>query len=227
MNDVLLKIEPADFARLVNKRLRSVLPIFLLCAAVATTLIVIEYRLMLIAFVVMLPALVGVLDVVMVSRSVKTLGPCEVRLDGDSLGLSRTTRVKLDAITLVRVQPDAVVLVEHTPPLKMRGHLLAVEGAAQEPLLAVLRSHGRTVRAEQNSIAQLTAFIWGVLANLVLGKTAAILVLGFIVYTIKGFTEGPGPGWEAGACFGGALLALTVKVLIQRFALSPSSNSSV
>ena len=227
MNDVLLKIEPTDFARLVSKRLKAVMPIFLLCAAVATTILVIEYRLMLIAFVVLLPALVGVLDVVMVARSAQTLGPCEVRLDGDSLALSRTTRVKLDAITLVRVQPDAVVLVEHTPPQKLRGHLLAAEGAAQEPLLAVLRSHGRTVRAEQNTIDQLTAFIWGVRANLVLGKVAAILVLGFIVCTIKGFTDGPGPGWEAGACFGGALVALTVKVLIHRFALSPSTSSSV
>lgn len=227
MNDVLLRVEPADFVRLVSRRRKAVVPVFLICSVIATTILVIEYRLMLIAFVVLLPALVGVLDVVMVSRSVKNLGLCEVRLDGEWLALSRTARVKLDAITLVRVQPDAVVLVEHTPPQKMRGHLLAAEGAAQVPLLAVLRSHGRTVRAEQNTITQLTAFIWGALANLVLGKVAAVLVLGFIVYTIKGFTDGSGPGWEAVACFGGALLAMTVKVLIHRFALSPSSSSSV
>ena len=134
MNAVLLKVEPADFARLVSKRRKAVVPVVLLCM---------------------------------------------------------------------------------------------VEGAAQEPLLAVLRAHGRTIRAEQNTITQLTAFIWGAMANLVLGKVAAVLVLGFIVYTIKGFTEGAGPGWEAGACFGGALVAMTAKVLIHRFALSPSNTSSV
>lgn len=227
MNDVLLEVAPADVARLVRRRRRAVVPLFVLSAVIATALIVLEYRLMLIAFVVLVPALIGVLDVVLLARSAKAPGACEVRLDGDFLALNSTTRVQLDALVLVRVQPDALVLVEHVPPQKMRGHLLAVEGVAQEPLLSVLRARGRTVRAEQNTLVQLTAFIWGVMANLVLGTVAGVLVLCFIVYTFKGFTDGSGPGWEAAACFGGAVLAVLAKVLIHRFALSPSTPRSL
>lgn len=219
MSDLLLKVEPADYARLISRRRTAAIWPVLLCGAVAAGIIVAEYRLMLISFVVMFPALIAVIDVVMVSRAAAALGACEVRCDGEWLTLNSATRLRVEAITAVRVQPDAVTVVEQLAPQRWRGHLLAVEGAAQEPLLARLKALGRTVRIEQAGIATLMAFIWGVLANLVLGKVAAVLVLGAIGFTVKGFVDGPGPGWEAAACFGGAVASLTVMALLKAFVL--------
>ena len=219
LSQVLLRIEPADYARLVSRRRKASLLVFLLCATLATVIIVIEYRLMLISFVVMFPALVAVLDAVMVSRAARAMGLVEVRCDEEWISLNQATRLRVDAITVVRVQPDMVTLVEQLAPQKFRGHLLAVEGAAQQQLLAKLASLGCTVKQEEASIARLTAFIWGALANLVLEAVAGVLVLGAVLFTLKGFVDGSGPGWEALACFGGAVLALTVMALVKTFAL--------
>lgn len=70
------------------------------------------------------------------------------------------------------------------------------------------------------------AFLWGVLANLVLGKVAAVLVLGAIGFTVKGFVDRPGPGWEAAACFGGAVASLTVMALLKAFVLRGQGSAA-
>ncbi len=219
MSEILLKVQSADYARLVSRRRKAAFLLFLVCGAVATAIIVAEYRLMLISFVVMFPALIAVLDAVMVSRSARTMGACDVQCDGEWLTLNPIARFRVDTITMVRVQPDAVTLVELVAPQKWRSHLLAIEGAAQEPLLTKLKSLGRKVQIEKATLAMLTAFIWGVMANLVLDAVAGVLVLGALVYTVKGFINGPGPGWEAAACFGGAVLSLTAKALLHAFVL--------
>jgi hypothetical protein len=220
MSEPLLRVGPSDYARLLSRRRRAAVAPFLLCGAVATAILVIEYRLMLIAFMVMFPALIAVIDVVMVSRAAAAMKSAEVRRDHEWLALSSDARVKLSTITLVRVQPDAVTVVEQLGPHKFKGHLLPVEGAPKSVLVEQLRDFGLNVRIEEATIGTLMALIWGVLANMILGKVSAVLVLGAIGFTIQGFVQGDGPGWEAGACFGGAVASVTVMVLLKRFVLT-------
>ena len=155
LSQVLLRIEPADYARLVSRRRKASLLVFLLCATLATVIIVIEYRLMLISFVVMFPALVAVLDTVMVSRAARAMGLVEVRCDEEWISLNQATRLRVDAITVVRVQPDMVTLVEQLAPQKFRGHLLAVEGmgaVGKAHLLSAYATHGESVRPVSDPI---------------------------------------------------------------------------
>jgi hypothetical protein len=226
--DVLLKVEPADYSRLIARRRNAAIAPFLICTALATAIIVVEYRLMLISFVVFVPALVGVIDVVAVSRQARRLGACEVRCDGQWLSLNHATRLSVESIIAVRVEPDAIRVVEQLSPKKWTGHLLAAEGAAQSPLVTKLEALGRKVIVEKVTIYTLMAFLWAVLANLILDKVAAVLVLGAIAYTGKGFMGGTGPGWEAAACFGGAVLCVTVIVVLKKFVLErpqdPNAN---
>lgn len=219
MSDVLLKIEPADYARLIARRRKAAIAPLLICTAIATAIIVAEYRLMLISFVVLVPALVGVIDVLVVSRQAKRLGACEVRCDGQWLSLNEVTRLRVDAITAVRVQPDAITVVEQLSPKQWHGHLLAADGATQSPLVTRLEALGRKVIVEKVTIYTLMGFLWSVLADLILDKVAAVLVLGAIAYTVKGFMDGTGPGWEAAACFGGAVLSLTVMAVLKQLVL--------
>lgn len=217
--DVLLRVEPADYARLIARRRKAAIAPFLICTALATAIIVVEYRLMLIAFVVFVPALVGIIDVIMVSRSAKRLGSAEVRCDGQWLMVNEFTRLRVDSICAVRVQPDAVIVVEQLSPKQWHGHLLAAENAPQSALVMKLEALGRKLIIDKVTIYSLMAFLWAVLADLILDKVAAVLVLGAIAYTGKGLMDGTGPGLEAAACFGGAVLSITVMVLLKQFVL--------
>ncbi len=213
---LLLRVEPADYARLVARRRRAVILPFILCSAVAATIVVVEYRLMMIAFVAMFPAFIAVLDAMMVARAAAALGSAEVRCDGEWLTLNPTTRFRVDTIALVRVQPDAVTVVEKFSPRKQRGHLLAVDDMSQVPLVAKLTSLGRKVKVEQSTIALLKAFVW-TLADYALGTVAAMLLLAGIGFTIQGWVDGlvhgPLPFWEALACFGGAAISVMILVV--------------
>jgi hypothetical protein len=225
-SEVLLKVEPADVARLIARRRKAAVAPFLLCTALATAIIVAEYRLMLISFVILTPALVAVIDVVSSSRRARRLGSVEVRCDGQWLTLNPETRLRVDSISAVRVQPDAITVVEQLSPTQFRGHLLAAERAPQSPLVTKLEALGRKVIIETVTLYTLMGFLWGVLANLILDKVAGVLLLGAIGFSVQGFMKGTGPGWEAGACFGGAVLSLTAMVLIKQFALDPHKPRS-
>ena len=218
-SDVLLKVEPADYARLIARRRNAAIAPFLICTALATAIIVVEYRLMLISFVVFVPALVGVIDVIWGGRGAQRLGSAEVRCDGQWLMINPSTRLRVDSISAVRVQPDAVVVVEQLSPKQWHGHLLAADNAPQSPLVTKLEALGRKVIVEKVTIYSLMAFLWAVLANLTRQAMYAVVGLGALAFTGKGFMDGTGPGWEAAACFGGAVLSVLVIVLLKQFVL--------
>ena len=225
MSDLLLRAEPEDYARLVARRWRQAIGPVVICLLIATAILVIEYRLMIIAFIVITPAIISVIDPIMVGKSARRMGSVAVRWEDEWLILNGTTRFRFAELILARTQPDAIVLTSKVNE-QLAAHVLPAAAHAQQALLAVLRGRNIKIPEEPRTpAAAIVFFLFGVLGNLLLGKVAGVLVLAALLYAAKRLIDGHGPGWEAAAFFGGAVVCLTLKALIHHFLMSAADSA--
>lgn len=217
---MLLSADASAYSALVRRRWLHALAVCAVCFGLAAVIELIEYRLLLIAIVVAFPAVIPLIEVVLMTRWAKAAGSAEVRLSGTALSVRDGVQFDVSTIVNVRVQQDAMMVSERFGPARkeVRMHLLPFTGDGWKPLVDRLGPLGVTVLHEKNSVLILAAFLWGVLGKLILGHVVApVLVFAALAYAGKAAFDGELPGWEAGACLAGALLALTLKALIMRF----------
>jgi hypothetical protein len=226
---VLLTADAAAYSAVVRRRWKTSALVALVCFASAAAIIWFDYRLMVIAFVVAVPAVIPFIELFFFSRWAKDMGgAAEVRLEGKFLSLKQGVGFDVQRLVNVRVQPDLLVFSErYAPgPKSVRGYLVPAAGEKAQALIASLEALGVKVVHEKATMVTLVAFVWGFIANLLLEIVAGVLMLGAVLTALKNLIDGKAPGWEAGAYFGGAVLALTAFLLIQRFAIAPAADPS-
>lgn len=219
MNALLLRAEPEDYARLVAGRWRRALKTVFICALLAAGILVFDYRLMLFAFIVMLPSVLAVADPVKLKQSAAALGnTCAVRWEGDRLLLNEKTSLRFADIKQAISFPDAVVIVTGALPARPVGHPLpATRGPNQEPLLAVLRGRNVDVHEERAStpVAGVAAAGFGVVAYMAASTATVVLTLGGIINAVVvPLYKHTWPDRSAAMYFAGAAVAFALQIAI-------------
>jgi hypothetical protein len=217
---VLLTADAAAYSAVVRRRWKTTAIAALVCFSVAAVIEVIEYRLLVIAIVVVVPAVIPMIEAIFFARWARDLhGAVAVRLDGDRLTLREGLTLDVRKLVNLRVQPDVLILSERygPGPRSVRAYLVPAAGEKAQAFVARLAALGVKVVHEKATVVTVAAFLWGVMANLLLQVVASVLVLGAVVTAAKNLIEGKGPGWDAAAYLGGALLALTAYAVIELF----------
>jgi len=219
VNEILLRAEREDYARLVSGRWRRALRTVFICALLAAGILVFDYRLMIFAFIVLMPAIIAVADPVKLKKAADALGNvCAVHWKGELLVFNDTKQLPFSKIRLALSFPDAVVIVTGADVKRpVTFPLPAERGPKQEALLAVLR--GRNVTVQEEGYVPVAGFALmglGMFASILLVAAAGVLTLAGVVYLFAPFiNHTPWPDWRAGAYLGGALLAFVVATLLR------------
>lgn len=216
------------YRALVRRRWFSFLTAALVCFGLAAVIELIEYRLLIIAIVVAFPAVIPLIELVFVRRWARQMGAAVVRLEGKTLTLKPGLSLDVGALTFVRVQPDALVLNEKFGPgvKDVRVHLVPAEGELSRAFTDRLQALGVKVVVEKGTLMTVALAVWGLLAQHGLDKLAGLLVLGALGFGGKALVDDEPVGWEAAACFVGALVALGLRALILHF-LPPEAKAGL
>lgn len=215
--EVLLEADEASFTRLRKRRWTTAILTCLVSGAIASAILVIDYRLMLLSLIVLaLPAIV-VADALMVSRAAAAGLACQVRLAGDEVLLNAGTRLRVADLIRLRVQLDALIFVERRPGERARGHLVPLSGEAWRPVVERLEPLGVEVLHEKAIIPGLLQVLTSVLLVVGLGMVAVVLVAAGLGAVLLWAIRGSVAGWVGPALFGGAVVALTIKHLLLKW----------
>jgi hypothetical protein len=218
VSELLLQAGRDDFARLIRRRWLRALRVVFICLLLATAIEVFDYRLLMVAVVVMLPSIIAVADPLKLRRWADDLGnTCAVRWEGDRLVINDALRVRFADIKEALSYPDAVIVVTGAPPKRFVVYPLpAPRGEKQERLLAVLRGRNVSVREEGRApVAGVAVMGLGLIGSLALHCVGAVLAVAGVVSTLAPLVRDHAwPDWTAAAYLVGAVLALTLGALL-------------
>lgn len=208
---------------------------------VAVGILVVEYRLMLFSIILVAVPLIAFLDTWTVHRAARGFRASSVAWNEVGVTLRGTEEMRIlpfqerresprpsgtliapvgvdpsqPGLALVRVRPDAILLIEALPSRKWRSVAVPASGATAGALADYARSRGVPVQMEKPVSLALAALLAGALLSIGAGKVAAVLVIGGLANTILYFAGRSGSLPLAGALFAGALVLLVVKALLR------------
>jgi len=208
------EVAVAAFAR---ARVREARLVAAVSIPIAVTIVVIDYRLMLLSFVAIAPLLVAIVEAV---RAREVVRGGHIRIEARSFGLSISTAsehvtVPREQIAAVRVTPDAMVIAHAMSPTRIRLWTIPGDRASTTPLASDLERLGARVSFERGLVAVLIGVLVGVLVYRGLLVVGTALVLGALVNIVLALTGRPGSVPLGLALLGGALAVMVIAALVK------------
>jgi len=197
----------------IRKRWRAAFGVALVMVPIATAVLVVEYRLMLIAFILLALPVIAVADAVRLRRQVSVGGWIGLELT-PAAAIVRVANEEASlpyAGMIARVTPDLVVVASGR-----RAWLVPATAADARRAGEKLAASGATVHYERGGIATVGAFLAGALLSRLLRVAAVGCVLGAIANVGLAATAHGGSYLLGVALLGAALVSLTAAAVLGR-----------